>query len=392
MKVDFNKWLIELRRDFHTYPELGFEEFRTSEKIAFILEELKLQVERNVGRTGVVGLFGKKSSGKKQWTIALRGDMDALPIQQTNNVPYKSRNDGVMHACGHDAHMTIMLGVARWLSENVNQADLSGQVKFIFQPAEECCGGACCMIDDGVLNNPTPDVIYAAHVNPELEAGRVGIYTGPCAAGSDYFQIILRGEGGHGARPHFTQDIIVAASQLVLSIQTIISRSIPAHDPVVISICKFIAGNKENIIPEEVVLEGTIRSYNIESRNLAVKRLKELTESLETAYQIKTKFIFEESCPPCICHPAAMNLMKSACLDVLNKKNVLNLEPSMGSEDFSRFLNKIPGGIIRLGSGNTPNGIPVILHNGYFDIDERCLQVGVKVFSQLVLKFFDRQE
>jgi len=370
--------IIDTRRDFHKYPELSFQEKRTSKIVADKLESFGVSVKRNIGKTGVVGTLNGKANGK---TIAFRADMDALPIQETGNVPYKSVNKGVMHACGHDAHTAILLGAAEALSKIKNS--FKGTIKFIFQPAEEGYGGAKFMIEDGALDNV--EEIYGLHVWNYQKSGTVGIKPGPVMAAADMFTIKINGIGGHGAAPQGTIDCVVVASHLIQAFQTIISRNTNPLDSTVVTIGQINGGNNFNIIADEIILKGTARAYTEENRFLIKKRMNEIIKGVETTFKAKIIFEYKDGYPPVINHKEITKNVYRAAKSVV-MKNVVPPYLSMGGEDFSYFANKVPGCFFFLGSlpGDKPL-MSVPQHCSHFDIDEEVMLIGGSIFVQLAL-------
>ena len=370
--------IINTRRDFHKYPELSFQEKRTSKIVAEKLESFGVSVKRNIGKTGVVGTLNGKANGK---TIAFRADMDALPIQETGNVPYKSVNKGVMHACGHDAHTAILLGAAEALSKIKNS--FKGTIKFIFQPAEEGYGGAKFMIEDGALDNV--EEIYGLHVWNYQKSGTVGIKPGPVMAAADMFTIKINGIGGHGAAPQGTIDCVVVASHLIQAFQTIISRNTNPLDSTVVTIGQINGGNNFNIIADEIILKGTARAYTEENRSLIKKRMNEIIKGVETTFKAKIIFEYKDGYPPVINHKEITKNVYRAAKSVV-MKNVVPPYLSMGGEDFSYFANKVPGCFFFLGS--LPENKPLMSvpqHCSHFDIDEEVMLIGSSIFVQLAL-------
>ncbi len=378
-------WLSEIRRDFHRHPETAFEEFRTTQRIRAILQELNVQILDLPGlETGVVGLIQGAAPGP---VLGLRADIDALPLQELSDVPYKSTVDGKMHACGHDAHATIMLGVAKKIVDDGLAKHLRGSVKFIFQPAEEGIAGARRMIEHGVLDNPRMDRILAGHMINDLPCGSIGWFEGPSHAATDMFSLEITGRGTHGARPHQGRDPIVAGAHFVTAVQSIVSRNLSPMDSGVISVGAFHAGTASNIIPARIELKGTIRSLQAEVREMLFNRLQECAAGLESMFGVETDIQFKEGAPPNVNDLEVSRSLAEAAETVLGKERVLLIPPSMGGEDFALFTEQIPGAMIRIGSGNEAEGKTQPLHSPYFDIDERSLVHGVEVFVQAVKSY-----
>ena len=371
--------IIETRRDFHKHPELSFQEFRTSEIVAERLDQYGIIVQKNIGKTGVVGILEGNNPGK---TIALRADMDALPIQETGNVPYKSIHDGVMHACGHDAHTAMLLGAAEVLSKN--QHNINGTIKFIFQPAEEGYGGAQFMIDDGAIDNV--DEIYGLHVWNYQESGTVGIQSGPVMAAADMFTITIQGVGGHGATPQGTVDCIIVSSYLIQALQTVVSRNTNPLESTVITVGQINGGYNFNIIADKIILKGTTRAYTEDNRNLIKCRLKEIIQGTEKMFGAKIQLDYKDGYPPVVNDVKVTNHIYNIAKSIVGKK-VIQPYLSMGGEDFSYFSNKIPGCFFFLGTApkdRKPMSTPQ--HCSHFDIDEDAMLIGTSIFVQTALE------
>ncbi|MBT3251496.1 MAG: amidohydrolase [Candidatus Marinimicrobia bacterium] len=368
--------IIQTRRDIHRHPELGFNEYRTASLISDRLTELGLEVNTAVGKTGVTGLLKGNEDGP---TIALRADMDALPIQETGDVPYKSVNDGIMHACGHDGHVAMLLGAAEVLSKN---SQFNGNVKFIFQPAEEGEGGARFMIDDGVLIDV--DEIYGIHLWNYQKFGSIGIKAGPILASADIFDLTISGTGGHGATPHGTHDPIVAAAQLITAFQTIVSRNTNPLESTVVSIGTINGGYNFNIISDIVKMTGTTRAYTEENRNMIKVRMAEIIAGIEKMFSVKIHLNYEDGYPPTINDSTlADHVIKSA--SKIAPDGVESPYMTMGGEDFSYYGDHVPACFFFIGSApdnRQPMSIPH--HCSHFDIDEKALLVGSSVFIQLI--------
>jgi amidohydrolase len=378
--------LIELRRDLHRHPELSNREFRTAEKIADFLRRLGLQVRTGVAKTGVVSLLEGAHEGP---TVAIRADMDALPIQEVNEVPYKSQNEGVKHACGHDVHTTIALGVVKTLIGL--RGTIRGNVKFIFQPAEEGPppgeeGGAALMLEEGVLENPPVEAIFGLHVMPTIEVGKIGYHSGPVWASNDTLEIVIQGRKTHGAYPHTGVDPVPVAAHVVLALQTMISRSIDIREPLLISIGIVEGGNQFNVITDRVRLVGIIRSLAPEIRASAPAKieaiLRGITQSFGATYQLN----ITPGAPVTVNHPDLVQSAVPALEEVLGKNNVLAQKPQMGAEDFACFAERIPGFYFWLGVCNQTKGITEMIHTPRFDVDEACIGVGVNAMSEIVVR------
>jgi amidohydrolase len=375
------EWLVATRREFHMHPELSHEEVETTGRIKEILRGLNIEVHDLQGLTGLVGLIRGKGQGK---TIALRADIDALPIQELNEVAYKSQRDGTMHACGHDVHTTIMLGVAKHLQESGISKKLKGNVKLLFQPAEEKGTGAREMIARGVLENPKVDKIFACHVSPDLPVGTIGINPTQSHASADWFTLNIKGKGAHGARPSEGIDPIVAGAYFLTAVQSIISRNIPPTDTAVITVGRFAAGSAPNVIPEEARLEGTIRAFRDDIRNQVIERLHEIIHGIEGSFRVSCSFDFHEGMPACINDEHVSGFLHDVASHTLGSEKVKYIPPVTGSEDFALFALERPSAIIRLGCGNEEKGVVAPLHSPHFDVDEEVLAIGVHLFVEAI--------
>jgi amidohydrolase len=379
---EMKDWLVEIRRTIHRYPELGFEEVETSKLISECLEKFGLEVKKGLAKTGVVGLLKGKKPGK---TVAIRADMDALPMDEANAVPYASKIRGKMHACGHDAHVTILLGVARFFSSIPDR--INGNIKWIFQPAEEGGGGGRIMVEQGALDNPNVDAIFGAHVFPFLSVGKVGIYEREGLAAADRFILKIIGKGGHAASPHVSKDPILAAGHLITQIHCIVSRNVNPLESGVITIGKVSGGTASNIIPDEVELRGTVRSLNPQVREELKSRIEQVAQGVARSFSMDYRFDFEYGYPVLINNSDMSRLVASACSKGIGEENVEVLKPSMGGEDFAYYLEKVPGSFFRLGCRNEAKGIVHPYHSSLFDIDEEVLPFGVEMFVRVIDRY-----
>ncbi len=368
--------LIQWRRDFHQYPELGFEEHRTSSIIAETLISFGMSPKTGVGKTGVTAdlNFGEGP------TIALRADMDALPMQETSGLSFSSKHDGVMHACGHDGHMAMLLGAAKILSQM--DKELTGTIRFIFQPAEEGEGGARYMIKDGCLEGV--DEIYGIHVWNYQPVGEVGAKEGPILAAADLFDIIIKGVGGHGATPQGTVDAVIVAAHLIQALQTIVSRNTNPLESTVITIGEINGGHNFNIIADKVRLAGTTRAYTKENRSMIKRRMQEIIDGIAKSFGAEITFNYTDGYPPTINHAGPVKKVLQAAGKVVGPGAG---EPylSMGGEDFSYYLQKVPGCFFFVGSA--PDGqrqFSTPHHCSHFNMDESALSVGTSVYLHLV--------
>jgi len=386
--------LVERRRDFHMHPELSNREERTSRVVAERLKALGLtEIKTGVARHGVTALL---VGGKPGPVVAVRADMDALPIEETIDVPYKSRNPGVKHACGHDVHTTVALGVAEVLSRM--REEVRGTVKFIFQPAEEGPppgeeGGAALMIKEGVLENPRPRAIFGLHTEPNLQAGQIGFHSGPAMASSDTFYITVRGKKSHGAQPHAGVDAVVVASECVLALQHIRSRRVDPLEPLVITIGTIQGGDRFNVIAGEVRMTGTMRTLSDDVRARAKALMRETLQNVTAAYGATFELAYEgEGNPVTYNEPALVEQMLPTIRRVVGEGNTIAIKPFMPAEDFSLYQKVVPGFYYFLGVGNRARGITAGWHTAEFDVDEESLVVGVKVMSNVVLDYLEGQK
>ena len=376
------KDIIQFRRNFHMYPELGLEEYRTVGIIEDTLRSLGVETKRIAG-TGVIGLLKGKSSGK---TIALRADMDALPISEKNKVPYASKIPGKMHACGHDAHTASLLGAAILLSKYKNK--FNGNIKFLFQPAEETVGGALPMIKEGALKNPEVNAVFGLHVDGSIEIGKIGIIYGKAGAASDMFDVIIYGKSSHGAAPHKGIDAIAVGAQVVSALQNFVSRNIDPLDSVVVTIGVFQGGCAKNVIADRVKLSGIIRTLDPNIQRIACKKVKKIILGVTEAFGAKANVNFTPSYPSLINDNLMTDLVKSVAEELLGKDNVIAInKPSMGVEDFAYFLQNINGAFYYVGVKNEEKGIIQPAHSGLFDIDENALPIATAMHTKIALKF-----
>ncbi|MFL0252304.1 M20 family metallopeptidase [Clostridium neuense] len=365
------KELVSIRRDFHQNPELGFELQRTSGKVKEFLKKEGIEYIETA-KTGICAIIKGKNTGK---TVALRGDMDALPLKDKKLCEYSSKVDGKMHACGHDAHTTILMGAAKLL--NSMKDELCGNVKLFFEPAEETTGGAQIMISEGALENPRVDAVLGLHVSETIDCGKIGIKKGVVNAASNPFQILIKGKGTHGAHPNLGVDPITIACNVVNVIQTIVSREISPTNPSVITIGYIHGGTAGNIVPDEVKIGGIIRTMKSEDREFAKKRLVEVARGVANSMRAEAEVNIEESYP-CLYNDDSMySFMKEEAEELLGKENVIELEePSLGVESFAYFSMERPSVFYYLGIKNEKKGIINPAHGNLFDIDENCLHIG----------------
>jgi len=383
-----NQMLEEMkswRRDLHKIPEIGLEEYETSAYIKNKLKKFKIDFKTGYSNTGLVAwVKGNKGNSKK--SIGLRADFDALPMPEKNNFEHKSTKVGMMHACGHDGHTSMLLGAAKYISEN---NDFDGTVYFIFQPGEEGFGGGKIMIEDGLFKDFSIDEVYALHNWPELPLGFFGVNSGPMMAAVDEFDIVVKGKGGHAAIPQLTIDPIVVASQIVTSIQTIISRSTDPVDKALISVTKIHGGTAYNVIDDEVKLSGTIRTFKKETRSFIGKRIEEISKGIAKAHGAGADVEFDliNKYPPTINSKKESQFAANVAKKIVGEENVItDIEPSMGGEDFSYLLNKKPGSYLYIGQGDKNH--KEHLHTTKYDFNDDLLPLGVNFWVKLVQNFF----
>jgi amidohydrolase len=377
--------IIHYRRSIHMHPETGFEEFKTSEMVADLLEEFGLEIIKGIGKTGVIGVLNGRENGK---TIALRADMDALNIQEEVETEYKSKVDGKMHACGHDAHTAMLLGAAKVLS--TKREHIKGTVKFVFQPAEEgpAPGGGSLIMESGHLDDI--DAVFAIHVHPLYETGQIGINKKEAMASTDFFEIDLIGKGSHAAAPHTSIDPIMMAAQTLYAFQNIISRETDPVEPAVLSVCTIHGGNQPNAIPEKVTMTGTIRTLSEETRERIFKRMEEIVKHVSGMNNGSYEIERGRGYPALANHEKMVNFVVGVSQKILGEENVILLDkPTMGGEDFAYYLEKIPGAIFWLGCGNKEKGLTEMLHNSHFVVDEDALILGTAIHVNLALCFLN---
>jgi amidohydrolase len=380
--------LISMRRAFHQIPEPSFGEHKTQAKICSYLKGASIGFRRSAGGTGVTGLI----RGTRGRTIALRSDMDSLNIEEKTGLRFASRNKGFMHACGHDAHMAMVLGAAIVLKHLGKK--LPGQVRLIFQPGEETPpGGAVPMIKQGALRSPRVSAIIGVHVVASLPSSKVAFNDGAISAAADDFRITIVGKGGHGSSPHECVDAIVIAAQFITALQTIVSRRVSGLDNVVVSIGRISGGDRDNIIAETVEMVGTIRTKTRALRRKVPAMIKKLLESTCSGFGAKGKFEFIKGYPPIVCDQALSKIVRSACIDILGKSRVLKTqELKMGGEDFAYYAEEVPGTFIFVGVGNKRKGKVYHLHQSRFDIDEDALRVGVACMAYSAYCYLSRHK
>ncbi len=373
---------MEARRHLHQYPELSFEEKETSAYVAAKLTEMGIPHQTGVGGYGIKAII---QGGRPGPTVALRADMDALPIQEETGLPFASKRPGVMHACGHDVHTATLLATAKALKEIA--PDLPGTVVLIFQPGEEKNpGGASLMIKDGVLENPKVDAIFGLHVMPLMEAGTMGFGAGPRMAAPDEFDITIVGRGGHGAAPHLCVDPVMVAAQCITLLQQVVARNVSPFGHAVITIGSIHGGAARNVIPDEVTFQGTVRTMEPDVRELMHERIEQVVKGVCEAAGATYRMRYEKGYPVLINDPAMTDLAREAALEVLEPEKVGEMAPSMGGEDFAFYLGRVPGSFARLGSMVPGTQNPSGLHTSTLMIDEECMAVGVAYYLSVVQK------
>ncbi|MFH2219724.1 MAG: M20 family metallopeptidase [Pseudomonadota bacterium] len=384
---NFHDWLVDLRRHFHRIPERGYRENKTAAKICEVLETLDIPFQSGVGQTGVVARLAADRPGPM---VAFRADMDALPLTEANDVPYKSQHKGYMHACGHDGHMTIALGVIRWLVERGWPEEGSGEILFIFQPAEEGGAGAKAMLETRSFDAWPVEAVFSGHMYPTLAVGDIGIAPGVSNAAADVLKIRIKGKGGHGAYPHQCKDPVVAGAHVVTQIQTLISRDLPPLESAVLTIGQFHAGTASNIIPEDALLEGTLRTLCPEIRAQTLRRLRELLKGVEVSYGIQVELDLKPGYPVLVNNSELVAFMKASAAEVLGSEHVHTLQPRMGAEDFAYFCDRWPCVMIGIGCHDPEKGFQHGLHSPHFDFDERVLDVGTLLFGQILTRYIEK--
>lgn len=380
--------LIEWRRDLHRHPELAFQEHRTAGKVAGVLAELGIEVQTGIGQTGVVGILEGAHPGP---TVLLRFDMDALPIREETDLSFASQTAGRMHACGHDAHTAIGLGVATLLAGR--QSGLSGRVKLMFQPAEEIAAGARAMIADGVLKDPAPDAAFGLHVWSMSPVGQAVVKGGPLWASADKFDIEIVGRGTHGALPHQGIDAIVVAAHAVAQLQTVVSRSINPLEPAVLTIGEIAGGSAFNVVAERVALSGTLRTFDQTVREQVIQRMHALLSGVCTAFGASYSLQVTHHAPPLINDPVAAGVVRRVAVEMLGEAAVADGPMLTVAEDMAEILNRVPGCFLVLGAMPDRNGRPAEPHHSpRFDIDERVMPLGVAILAGVAEEYLRRGE
>ena len=387
LDISFLADLAAIRHDIHAHPELAFNEARTAELVARELTAYGLEVHRGLAKTGVVGILRKGSATR---AIGLRADLDALPLLEKNSFSHRSRHEGLMHACGHDGHTTMLLGAARYLAENRDSLDFDGTVYFIFQPAEESEGGAAVMIEDGLFKMFPMDAVFGLHNWPGIPVGEMAVMPGAVMAGTSAFEISVSGHGCHAAMPNQGVDTLVVASQLVLALQTVVARNLHPCESAVVSVTQIHGGEALNIIPDDAVLRGTIRSFKPEVQELVEKAIERLCSGIASAFGAQIKAVFDHRYPPTVNSVPEAALCCRVAEALLGTDKVLKNElPSMGAEDFAYMLQEKPGCYVWLGNGPGAGGCT--LHNPHYDFNNELIPYGISYWVKLVETALKRQ-
>ena len=381
--------VIADRRHLHENPELGFQEVKTAAFVKQRLEALGVEdIRTGINKTGVTGIVRGTAEGPGR-NVLVRADMDALPIHEENEVDYKSQNDGVMHACGHDAHTAILLGLARVLTDRKNE--FSGTVKLLFQPAEELPpGGAKGMIEEGVLNDPPIEAVFGLHMSQGDPVGKILVGAGPVMAAADGFKIVIQGKGGHAAYPSESIDPVVIGSQIVVALQSLVSRETDPMQSAVLSTCVFKAGDAFNVIPDTAELAGTVRTFKPEVQDHIERRIAEIATGIAESMQATAEVTYTRGYPATVNDEAMTQLARESAIQVVGEENVVEVEPKMGAEDFSYFLQERPGSYFFVGSNNEERGLTWGHHHPKFDIDEESLGAGLGTMATSVLTYLTR--
>lgn len=374
-------WIVELRRDFHMYPEPSFEEVRTSKIIEEKLREMDIEVTR-IGKTGVLGTLKGGELGK---VIALRADIDALSVTEATDLPYSSKNPGFMHACGHDTHASMLLGAAKILSSL--RSELKGTVKFVFQPAEEVAGGAKSMVTGGVLENPKVDIIVGMHIFSAVPMGKIIVQEGSLMASGDTWSLNIKGKSCHGSSPWDGHDAIICASAIINGLQTIVSRVNDTRNPIVINVGTVNAGERYNVIAGKAELTGMNRAFTREAREAMPKWMEKIIKSTCEAYDCTYEFNYSFGCDVTINDEKVTEFVRQSVKKIVGEENVMGCEKQMGSEDFSEYVKYVPGMMMVLGGGNAEKGYVYPQHSNHFMIDEDSLPVGAASYAQVAVDY-----
>lgn len=383
LAAEYSEDIIRIRRHIHAHPELSFQEYETAKFVAAELRKLGIEPKEGVAGTGITALIEGRNPKSK--TIALRGDMDALPIFEKNEIPYKSKNEGVMHACGHDVHTSCLLGAARILNQIKDQFE--GTVKLVFQPGEEKNpGGASLMIKDGALQNPRPQRMLGQHVMPYIPTGKIGFREGQYMASADEIYLTVKGKGGHAALPDKVIDPILIASHIIVALQQVVSRNADPKKPTVLSFGQISGGHAQNVIPDEVKISGTFRALNEEWRFEAHKRIKSIAQGLAEAMGGSCDVLVDVGYPFLINDPETTQIARKAAETYVGAENLVDLDLWMGAEDFAYYSHEVPSCFYRLGTGNEEKGTTLGVHTPKFNIDEDAIEIGIGLMAWLALE------
>jgi len=373
-----------LRRDFHRFPELGFQEVRTAGIVSRELIDLGLEVSTGIGKTGVVGILEGEQPGP---VVLVRFDMDALPIQEETGAEYASQTSGVMHACGHDGHTAVGLAVARML--DAHKKEIGGTIKFVFQPAEEGLGGAEAMVADGVLNNPIPEKCLGLHLWNEKPVGWIGVTPGPAMSASDRFTVNIFGRGGHGAAPHLTVDPVLAGAQVITALQSVVARNVPPLESAVVTVTSMTGGEAFNVIPEKVELKGTIRTFVPAVRDIVLEHFKQVVLGVSSALGCQVEVEVWKVTPAVVNDPEMTARVQTVTSRVLPEATIDTGERTMGSEDMSFMMDDLPGCYFFVGSANHEKALDAAHHHPRFDFDESALPRAAALMASAAIEFLD---
>ncbi len=372
--------ITAIRRDLHAHPELAFGEWRTAEVVAAHLQALGLEVHRGLAGTGVIG---KLSRGSSDRAVGLRADMDALPLDEQNSFAHRSSHPGCMHACGHDGHTAMLLGAAEALAASSDLDSFDGSVYFIFQPAEEHEGGGRVMVEQGLFERHAMQSVFGLHNWPGLPVGQMAVMPGPVMAGADRFDITVTGRDGHAAMPHQAADTVVAGAALVQALQTLVSRNTDPLEPAVLSVTRFHAGHADNVLPEQAVLGGTVRTFSETQQAMMEAGMRRICDGVAAAYGVSIALAFERGYPPTINSAAETALCREVAAEVMGREHVRgDLRPSMGAEDFAYLLRERPGCYVWLGNGLGEGGC--LLHSPHYDFNDQIIPLGIRYWLKLV--------
>jgi len=379
-------WLVDVRRDLHRHPELGFEERRTAARVSALLGEIGIEHVADIARTGVLGIVHGSAPGR---TVALRADLDALPLDDAKQASYRSCVPGKMHACGHDVHTAVLLGAARLLA--ARRAEFHGVVKLLFQPAEETVGGAKLMIEEGALASPDVEAIFGLHVDPTLDVGRVGLRYGQRNASSDDVRIAVHGRSAHGAYPATGVDAVLVAAHVVTAVQSVVSRNVDARHSAVVTFGTVAGGTQGNIVASRVELVGTVRTLEPAIRDLVLRRLSETVTGIASSFGARAEVEIRSSYDSLVNHDAMVDVVRAGACRMLGDESVVIVSrPSLGVEDFAFYLRQVPGAFYSLGVRNEARGIVHPVHNELFDVDEECLAYGAALQALNALAILNR--